>query len=181
MTTPADLQLLERFAYATIERIDVTEAPHLRAARSRQNETLLHIASNGATVRALLAAGLDPHARDDRGRTPLLHHHDAEGNRSLLEAGADIHAVSADGHGALYWQANPPPAVVAGYGAPDFDALEVLLAAGAKRPSHDDARQWIEWAHGLVSHGSEHNQARIFEAWLQRLLGTEGEDSILRP
>lgn len=163
MTTPAENhQLIQRYGHATIEHVDPAELAQVRAARGRSNETALHVAYNGPTVRALLAAGLDPNARDERGRTPLLYRHDAEGNRLLLEAGADIHATTPDGYGALSSQVN------ASFGPPNYEALEVLLAAGARPPTPDEVRRWIQSAFAMVSSTGEQQDALSFEAWLQR-------------
>lgn len=84
-----------------------TEA-HLRRVRGKHGEGLLHMAEKADTVRALLKAGLDPNARDGRGRTPLMGPKTAESNRLLLAAGANARLTDDQGRAALWHQAPPP-------------------------------------------------------------------------
>lgn len=73
--------------------------------------TLLHRASERGrgTVQALLAAGADPNARDNRGRIPLHYTAGWSYHPELLEAqidaGADVNAPDDQGRTPLHWAA----------------------------------------------------------------------------
>lgn len=149
-------------------RVDHPSAPRLRALRGASGETLLHHAGGVVGVCALLALGLDPNARDDKGRTPLMARRSAEANRALIEAGADLHAVDAAGERALAHQADVLT-VGTGYGCPDLEALQVLIDAGAPLPTPDEAEAWIARTEGSVSHHMEHADWQRFAAWARRL------------
>lgn len=127
--------------------------------RDRDGQTPLHQATTAAKVEELLIAGLDPHARDAKGRTPLLTHKDAGAIRLLIAAGADLHAKDGRGRGILELHANSPDDLVVGYSAPDFEALDLLLALGVPPPTKTEAAQWSKWAHALVSAALEHADA----------------------
>ncbi|HUE84535.1 MAG TPA: hypothetical protein VMO26_00505 [Vicinamibacterales bacterium] len=67
--------------------------------RGASGQTLLMLNGDPEVLRLLLAAGADPNARDDHGFTALMHRRDdaVEAIERLLEAGADVHAVSDGG------------------------------------------------------------------------------------
>lgn len=148
-----------------------TEA-RLRGVRGKHGEGLLHMAEKADTVRALLAAGLEVNARDGRGRTPLMSPKTAESNRLLLAAGADVRLTDNQGRTALWHQANPPDSAVVGYVAPDFAALDVLVAAGVMLPTPAEAAQWVAWAETLVSAAIEAGDCAAFKKWVGRLLAS---------
>jgi hypothetical protein len=77
-----------------------------------------------------------------------------------------VHALDAEGQGVIALRANPPDGVCAGYLAPDFAALDVLLAVGATRPTAAEAATWIEWADKLVCAAGEAANAASFRRWL---------------
>ena len=71
-------------------------AGHKPTPTGADRKTLLHIATSPDMVRFLLKLGLDPNARDNRGRTPLHYASGpdiVEATRLLLEAGADPDAT----------------------------------------------------------------------------------------
>ncbi|HEU4537765.1 MAG TPA: hypothetical protein VFS00_26775, partial [Polyangiaceae bacterium] len=168
----ADDELFSRCRRGSFVEVEPGWEGHLRAARDRHGASLLHVAAKAETVRALLAAGLDPNARDRRGRTPLMGPKDAEANRLLLAAGADLHAVDEKAQTVLCHQANPPDGATVGYSTPDFAALDVLVAAGATRPTPAEAAQWLKWAESLVSAAIEAGDYAAFRKWLERLLAS---------
>ncbi|MDE2984812.1 MAG: ankyrin repeat domain-containing protein [Gemmatimonadota bacterium] len=102
---------------------------------------LLHEAArrddNPELITVLVGAGVGVNARDDRGTTPLLQAVESKwpaNVAALLEAGADVHAVTQDGDTPLHLAAMWPPK---SYGRRD-DPLEpdtlmviALVAAGA--------------------------------------------------
>ena len=67
-------------------------------ARSDSGFTVLHRAAwslDAATIRALIAAGLDPNAETSYGRTPLLYAGSRETFEALLAGGADLGPIEA--------------------------------------------------------------------------------------
>jgi len=86
--------------------------PNVRLARRKGMTPLMYAATvnrqSGRTVRALLRAGASHEARDDIGRSPLMHAAQA-GNTTaievLLEAGASIDAIDNSGNSALNYAA----------------------------------------------------------------------------
>ncbi|MEQ1839997.1 MAG: hypothetical protein ABL994_06300 [Verrucomicrobiales bacterium] len=152
---------------------DIPESLHSRlvSLRGYRGGTLLHEVTRPGILRGLLAAGLDPDARDADGRTPLMRYgRDLEENRLLLEAGADIHAVDSRGRNILWYQALPPINVI-GYLAPDFAALDYLLEAGVPRPTAAEAARWVEEANSCVTSALENNQAGDFRNWIVEVAG----------
>jgi hypothetical protein len=106
----------------------------------------------------------DPNERDRYGRTPLMQFGiSAEMNQAWIDAGAKVDAVDNRGYGVLYHQCLPP---CMGYVKPDFSALQVLLDAGAPRPSRASAELWKEEVRGLVTAAIENNEAFEFCEWL---------------
>ena len=96
----------------------------------------LHLAAYGgcaATMGALLELGVDIHAVDEDGRTPLHYASSSEAVQSLLEAGADLHRRNICGATPLFEAAHY------GYVA----AVTALMQAGAC-PNASDAFWWIE-------------------------------------
>jgi hypothetical protein len=167
-----DEELMAQCRRGTFTAAEPGTEAHLRGVRGKRSEGLLHMAEKADTVRALLAAGLDPNARDGRGRTPLMGPKTAESNRLLLAAGADVRLTDDQGRTALWHQANPPDGAVVGYSTPDFAALDVLVAAGVARPTPAEAAQWVAWAESLVSAATEANDCAAFKKWLGRLLAS---------
>ncbi|MBX3228009.1 MAG: hypothetical protein KIT84_27710 [Labilithrix sp.] len=163
---PSDDELFSQTRTGRL-RIEPAWAPTLRSLRGREGQTLLHEARSGATVQALLDLGLDPNARDAKGRTPLMWTHDADGNRRLLAAGADVRAEDPKGETALAHQSGGLAAGL-GYGCPNLTALEVLLEAGVRLPSPREADAWIDRAESCVSHPMEHSEWRRFRQWVRR-------------
>lgn len=149
--------------------IDPAWVPYLRSMRGPYGETLLHKARSAGPVVSLLGCGLDPNARDNRGRTPLMWFHDDEGNRALIAGGADLHAVDPHGNTVLAQQSGGLESSY-GYSRPDYDALEGLIRAGVRLPTPEEAELWIGNAHACVSHHVEDGEARRFEAWVRGLL-----------
>lgn len=149
--------------------VDPAWAPYLKTLRGPRGETLLHRARRAGPIVSLLGCGLDPNARDEMGRTPLMWFRDSEANRVLIAGGGDVHALDPKGNGALAHQSGGLEHSI-GYSRPDYDALEALIAAGAKLPTPAEAEAWIACAHGCVSHHVEDGEARRFEAWVRELL-----------
>lgn len=149
--------------------IEPAWVPYLRSMRGPYGETLLHKARTAGPVVSLLGCGLDPNARDDEGRTPLMWVHDAEGNRALVAGGADLHAVDPAGNTVLAHQSGGLESSV-GYSPPDYEALQALIRAGVRLPTPAEAEMWIAGAHACVSHHMEDAAARQFEAWVHGLL-----------
>lgn len=152
---------------------DLPESLHSRlpSLRGYRGGTLLHEVTRPAILRGLLAAGLDPDARDADGRTPLMRYgRGIEDNRLLLEAGADVHAVDSRGRNILWYQALPPVEMI-GYLAPDFAVLEDLLEAGVPRPTAAEAARWVEEAISCVTSALENNQAGEFRNWIVEVAG----------
>lgn len=87
----------------------------------------------------------------------------AEMNQAWIDAGATVDAVDNRGYGVLYHQCLAP---CIGYVKPDFSALQVLLDAGAPRPSLETAEHWKEEARSMVTAAIENNQAIEFCEWL---------------
>ena len=101
-------------------------------ARSNDGFTALHRAAfslPAAQVEALLAAGLDPNAQTDSGRSPLLNARSAEAFEALVAAGADIRARINTGFTALHRAALSLPAA----------QVEALLAAGLDPNAQTDS------------------------------------------
>lgn len=73
--------------------LDAGANPNLKL----HGDTALHVAREGKTVTALVAAGADPNARDDRKRTPLHTTQNAEVAAALLAAGAEVDPVDKEG------------------------------------------------------------------------------------
>ncbi|WP_150430839.1 ankyrin repeat domain-containing protein [Dechloromonas sp. CZR5] len=77
--------------------------PGSRDIRTNVGSTPLHLAAANAApgaLKALIAAGADPNARDHDGMTPLhvaAYSQNAAHAQLLLEAGADPHALTATG------------------------------------------------------------------------------------
>jgi hypothetical protein len=92
----------------------------------------------------------------------------AEENRKLIEAGADVHAIDADGLNALAHQAVPPRNYI-GYCMPDLTALQVLLDAGISRPDPATAQQWKARTSQHVTSALENSEATAFGEWLDRI------------
>ena len=68
--------------------------------RKKSGETPLHKAveeGNLESIRALIEAGADVHAKDEDGQTPLHQRGNAEAVRVLIAAGADVHAKDNEG------------------------------------------------------------------------------------
>jgi uncharacterized protein len=75
-----------------------------RPGVDRMGRTALHYAAleqNSPEVRKLLAAGLDPNARDDNGFTPLhfaTQSNSLSASEALLSAGAEVDATDCNGN-----------------------------------------------------------------------------------
>lgn len=167
-----DDELLAQCRQGTFTAAEPGTEACLREVRGKHGEGLLHVAEKADTVRALLKAGLDPNARDGRGRTPLMGPKTAESNRLLLAAGADVRLTDDQGRTALWHQATPPDSAVIGYSTPDFAALDVLVAAGVALPTPAEAAQWVAWAETLVSAAIEAGACAAFKKWVGRLLAS---------
>ncbi len=172
-TAMTDAELHDRIL--SLPTWDIPESLYSRlpSLRGYRGGTLLHEVTRPAILSGLLAAGLDPDARDADGRTPLMRYgRGVEDNRLLLEAGADIRAVDSRGRNILWYQALPPVGVI-GYLAPDFAVLDHLLNAGAPRPTAAEAVRWAEEANSCVTSAFENNQAGEFRNWLEKVTGEE--------
>lgn len=95
-------------------------------AKDADGNTALHWASQSGNVRSmkiLLAAGADVNAKNVGLATPLMYgSHKAVSVRTLVDAGADIHAVDEEGRNALLDAARETPAeqpVFESAGGPD--------------------------------------------------------------
>jgi cytohesin len=129
----------------------------------RFGATPLHYgARHGGVVKTLIAAGADPNARDDGGRTPVMAAHSyphireltgAGGLRALLEAGADVHAVNKDGETALMHAAR----------AFDPQTVEELLRAGSNVHARSKAGQT---ALGIVRSTNANTGISFFSWWV---------------
>jgi ankyrin repeat protein len=164
----SDEELASRCRTAQLGKIVPEWIPRLLAFRGAEGETLLHVSQRGHVVAALLAIGLDPNARDARGRTPLMWPYDLDGNRRLIESGANVLAENARGNTTLAHQSGGLISSI-GYSGPDFAALEVLLDSGVRRPTEEEARRWVESSRASVTHHAEHSEFKRFEAWVERL------------
>ncbi len=106
----------------------------------------------------------DPNKRDKYGRTPLMQFGiSAEMNQAWIDAGAKVDAVDNRGNGVLYHQCFAP---CIGYLKPDFSAIQVLLDAGAPRPTVETAELWKDEARSMVTAAIENNEANAFCDWL---------------
>lgn len=113
------------------------------------------------------AGDTDPNERDKYGRTPLMQFGiSADMNQAWIDAGAKVDAVDNRGYSVLYHQCFPP---CIGYVKPDFFALQVLLDAGAPRPSVEIAELWKEEARSMVTAAIENNEAHEFCDWLDQI------------
>lgn len=135
----ADIQDYETaLAAGDVERLGAMfRADGAQAPRGRDGKSVLHLATQWrrdtnrpAAIAALLAAGADPNARDDRGNAPL--HHAAYGDcaacvSALLEAGAEVSARNAKGMTPLHFC--------------DAEAIRLLLDAGADPLARDEQGQ----------------------------------------
>jgi hypothetical protein len=158
--------LLRQLDSGHLLEIPPTEIALAQSARDPAGRTLLHRARRHSAVLALLAVQLDVNARDVDGCTPLMvHGRSAAVNRSLIAAGADLSATDTNGSNALFHQALPPGGS-AGFCAPPFDALQVLLDAGIKQPQADQVEVWKRHANGAVTSAAESGDAMRFCAWI---------------
>ena len=108
-TEAADIQQYEAaLATSDLPRLaEMFRADGAQASRGRDGKSVLHLATEWrkgtdrpAAIAARLAAGADPHVRDDRGNMPL--HRAAYGDCAdcvsvLLKAGAEVSARNAKG------------------------------------------------------------------------------------
>ncbi|MET7398072.1 ankyrin repeat domain-containing protein [Dactylosporangium sp. NPDC005572] len=151
------------FAVAARWRSGTGRLPRrLRELRRELMQRALHGDTEGVT--ALLNAGLDPHVRDDGGRT-LLHlaaHLDDPGLvRRLLAAGLDVDAR--DAHGIT-------PLFAAVHGMGSVAVIRVLVEAGARTDTTDESSAgWGEPALSVADWAVRARQADL-EA-LRPLLG----------
>ena len=132
------VQLERLLAYLSAEDVNA----RLVNSGSWNGWTALHFAASGwasrapGTIELLLAAGLDPNARADDGRTPLLLAGSPDAFKALRAGGADIRARSDSG-----WTALHRAAFLAAF-LGDAAIVEALLAAGLDpNARHDDS--WI--------------------------------------
>ena len=124
-----------------VSGMKVPRGPDGRCDPGARGATPLHRATTGknadpAAAAALLAAGADADARDERGRTPLhraAHNPDPAVVAALLKAGADVNACAGKLYGGMTplhraaARRNANPAVVA-----------ALVAAGADVNARDE-------------------------------------------
>ena len=93
---------------ADIKRILADHPDAIHWVDDRSGMTALHGAAaqcKTEVIKFLLEKGSDINARDDKGRTPLMHGAGNGGKthvQALLDAGADIAAVDNDGHDAIW-------------------------------------------------------------------------------
>ena len=161
MISDEELASVPEWRLGKIVQVD----PRMLAFRGAEGETLLHVSQFGHVVAALIAIRLDPNARDASGRTPLMWPHDLDGNRRLIEGGADVLAEDARGNTTLAHQSGGLTSGC-GYSGPDFAALEALLDCGVRRPTEEEARRWVENSRASVTHHMEHSEFKRFEAWV---------------
>src|SRR5206468_12359179 len=91
-------------------------SPLARPFRARGDSSLLDIIHQGDTgaLKAALASGADPNAKDDSGATALMHaaaYASVADVRMLLDAGSQVNASNAFGSTALMWAASDPAKV----------------------------------------------------------------------
>jgi hypothetical protein len=114
-----------------------------RGLRAQRRELMLRAVHGDADgVTALLDAGVDPHVRDDRGRTLLhlmAHLHDPGLLQRLLAAGLDVDARDLRGLTPLF---------CAVHGMGDLDLVRALLDAGARPDlaTDESGSPIAEWA-----------------------------------
>jgi len=109
---PLEMAIEAGNAEITVALLKAGAEPNVRLARRKGMTPLMYAATinrqSGRTVRALLRAGASDEARDDIGRSPLMHAAQA-GNTTamevLLEAGAPIGAIDNSGNSALNYAA----------------------------------------------------------------------------
>ena len=159
-----DLELFQGYSQGRLQFAEPSWSLYLKELRNSEGQSLLHVTDHPDSLRALLASGLDPNARCSQGRTPLMRLRRAEGNQLLVEAGADPNAQDPGGNHVLDYQVGSDGT---GYCPPDYQALEVLLEAGAQRPDRSQARRWLERARSQITSALEANECRAFEAWLK--------------
>lgn len=139
----------------------------MREARGPHGATLLHLAIREATVRALLEAGLDPNALDERGRNPLMYEKSAAAIHVLAAAGTDPRHVDQSGVTALALRATPVPEIsVIGFAPPEYQELDALLEIGVPPPSLAEAKDWLARANAVVCAAGEASAASMFGCWL---------------
>ncbi|MFZ1469991.1 MAG: hypothetical protein WAT09_13590 [Paracoccaceae bacterium] len=154
--------------YGGLKQVPPDLLDYVRNWRGRVGDTLLHDTSSNRAVAVLLAAGLDPAARDSYGRTPLMvYGRTANANCYLIDAGTPIEAVCKRGHNAVWHQATPPGG--AGYCDPDYNGVEMLFAAGLPPPTLAEAENWKDAASHAVTAAAEQNACIGFAKWLDRI------------
>lgn len=156
-----------RLFVGTLKEVPPEFIEHVRNWRDFAGATLLHQLNSNRAVNALLAAGVDPAARDNHGKTALmLYGRNVYANQSLMDAGTPLHAVCNRGHNAVHYQCSPAGI---GYVEPDFKAVEALIAAGLPPPTRAEAAAWKDAAAHCVTAAAEQNACIKFCAWLDNI------------
>ena len=165
---PLDADNIEsRLLTGTLRQVPPEFIAHVRNWRDFEAGTLLHQHNSNKAVEVLLAAGVDPAARNNRGMTALMvYGRSIDANRMLIEAGTPPHAVCNCGHNAVYYQCSPSGS---GYVEPDFKAVEALIAVGLPPPTRAEAAGWKDGAAKCVTSGGEKNACDAFCEWLDKI------------
>lgn len=164
---PTEATIRSLLFYGGLKQVPEGLLDYVRNWRSPSGETLLHDPASNRAVAVLLEAGLDPGARDNQGRTPLMvYERTALANRTLIEAGSSLDAVCNKGHTVVWHQIAP---LGGGYGGPDYSGVEALFAAGLPPPTPVEAEVLKQMAREDVTAAAEYSASVTFARWLDQV------------